>query len=387
MFAIHVLTALVVGSPFDPFPIAARPSGSFFDGWFLRVVDHAHGRSLAFIVGAYQPKGYPRAAYESSWVSVLVASEDGATVTEQTFAGDVNMTLLSARSPSSWPDQVSPPRFELSVPSLLTLRVDGDEVTLDANINGLRVDVHVSAPRAAWDASAPNGAGPEGALRHVPWALPCHYFVHSLASPARYTVHGVGDGVAMSGVGFAHLETNYGALFPKAWVWVQGIDALGTTHLLVTGGKFVVGGITTMTYIVAYRSPSAGALNFRTTDADSITVLEQDACAGRLSIGAAPSLLSALWKRGLHISLSVSASVASFSDPLFVPTAAGWSNDPGSVESFHARADVRVAARGSGAGDAALESTSLTLVALEFGGDFRCTRSVPMAESVAAREL
>ena len=332
MLGLLSLAALVAGSPFDPFPLAARPSGSFFDGWFLRVVDHAHSRSLAFIVGAYQPKGFPD-AYESSWLSILVASADGATVTEQTFAGDVNITLLSGHSPGASPDQVSPPRFELSVPSLVTLRVDGDEVSLDANINGLRVDVHVSAPRAAWDAGAPNGAGPEGMLRHVPWALPCHYFVHTLASPARYTVHGTGDGVAMSGVGFAHLETNYGALFPKAWVWMQGVDALGTTQLLITGGQFVVGGITTKTYIVAFRSPTAGTLNFRTTDADSITVAEQDACAGRFRVSATPSLLSALWKRALQISINVSANIESFSDPLFVPTAAGWSNDPGACSS------------------------------------------------------
>jgi len=371
MKLLFLLLAYVQGSPFDPHPLVRRPYGSFFDGWFLRVVDHAHNRSLAFVVGAYQPPSHPVAEYESSWMSIMVASADGSTVTEQTLAAGVTIVQSGGTAPPFAPDFTAPPRFEVSVPSILSLRVDGDEVELDASINGLRVEVHVAAPRVPWDATAPNGAGPEGVLRFAPSSLlPCHYFVHSLGSPSQYSVHRDDEGGAdaMSGYGFAHLETNYGRLFPTAWVWAQGVDALGSTSLLVTGGAFVIAGVTTRTFIVAYRSPTVGELNFRSTDADSITIDRLDGCAGTFALQAAASVLSALWKSELRIDFTISADPASFSDPLFVPTSAGWSNSPGSVESFHARADVAVSSASKGA----VETVALQLVALEFGGSYRC---------------
>ena len=102
--------------------------------------------------------------------------------------------------------------------------VEGDRALLDVRVAGLRLAANVSAPRVPWDAARPDTAGPEGWLART-GLLPCHYFVHSFGSPARYRLLRRGALVAGGGAATAHAERNYGDTFPTGWVWAQASAA------------------------------------------------------------------------------------------------------------------------------------------------------------------
>ena len=138
------------------------------------------------------------------------------------------------------------------------------QARLSLQLPGLELDANISAPRVAWDAAQPDCRGPEGWLART-HLLPCHYFVHSFGSPATYRLAppasqraqrdrrggggGGGGGVAvgsgavpaLSGHALAHMERNYGVSFPEGWVWGQAIGRGGAVHLVLTGGRFVIG--------------------------------------------------------------------------------------------------------------------------------------------------
>ena len=214
-------------SPFNPLPLT-KPSRflprPWFDGWFFRVTDHEKRISATAIIGALQQSDSDRAHYSTTWSAMMLRRADGQMDTRQVFTPTV--TLQWPTPPSR--DHASPSRFALRSPDLGTFTVNGDAAHLRVDYEGMQFEAVIKAgdgPRRAWDMADPDGDGPEGWVgRYLPsFLLPCHYFIHTLGSKVSYTV-AVDGGEVVTGTGVAHLETNYGQMFPSSWVWAQSHD-------------------------------------------------------------------------------------------------------------------------------------------------------------------
>jgi len=258
------------------------------------------------------------------------------------------------------------------------LVVDGDTARLSVRLEGVQLTANMSAARLPWSEEDPDRSGPEGWLAPT-GLLPCHYYVYSFASPTAYSLQlppspsrtRAARATLAAPLATAHIERNYGESFPTGWVWSQASATHGLAHLLLTGGRFVIGGVAVPTYIVALRAPSAGLQwSFRTTDLDQI-VGHRQPCAGKLEVNAT----SRGGSRRLGISLS--APPRSFGRRIPVPTTAGFSDRPGCRESYTATAEIRAFARPDrwhAWGQPRMQFL-MPLAVLEFGGTFQCATS------------
>jgi len=293
--------------------------------------------------------------YSSSWAAAIVSHPNGSSYTEQAFPDQASVKITDRGQPitKDLPDkQVAV--FEVAS-ALGHLNVNDTTARLNFTFpSGLRIAANLSA-RVPWDSSCPENCGPEGWAGHLPSVLlPTHYFVQTVASKAEYTLNDV------AGAGFAHQEANYGGFFPDAWTWVQGMSADGKTQLVLTGGAFTIAGVTIRQFILAYRSPKFH-WDFRNINLDRISATV-DGCKSTVHLSAKTPL------GHRHLELSVSASNDTFSEPLYFPTPTGWSNSPGSVESYKATASIKLF-ESSGR---LVEAAEISQTALEFGGTYRC---------------
>ena len=235
--------------------------------------------------------------------------------------------------------------------------------------------------RRLWSDKDPDGGGPEGWLKHFPLLLPCHYFVHSTGSPCQYTAHipSLLGGTEVLGRGFAHVEGNHGSSFPEGWVWSQGIGADKDTSLSLVGGKFTIGVVSPLTWVVFFRK-GGNTHVFRTTDMDHFSY-DVDPARNRIELTATRTLHGARPKTRMHLTIEASdgavAAAADFGIHIHVPTSDGWSNSPGCRETYTACARVRVSEWRGGSDEWVFveeEETVIPLAALEFGGSFQQMR-------------
>jgi len=226
--------------------------------------------------------------------------------------------------------------------------------------------------------------GPEGWLGYTT-LLPCHYFVHSVGSPCRYwlTLPGAGPGPGLGlglgalwrrrleGQGFTHVEGNHGTFFPKGWCWAQAVSADNDASLSLVLGEFDIGPARPLSVVLYCRTRRHGTFIFRTTDLDRVSIKALDCVAGRVEL-----IASSLLPGRPRVELLISAPPGSFGPPVHIPTAHGFSGDPGCRESYEASASMRVVAEGG----QVLEEVTLPLACLEFGNAFlsrSLSRTVP----------
>lgn len=256
---------------------------------------------------------------------------------------------------------------------------------------GVRLVANVSADtRVPWSARRPNLDGPEGWLSRT-GLLPCHYFVHTFGSRATYALWSGRHHARplLVGESLAHVERNWGDAFPTGWVWAQAAGAHSSAFLVLTGGRFVIGPLTTDSYVIGLRAPRAvpdhgtsrdGAFagqaegelawDFRTTDLDRVVETRRP-CDGTLTLNAT----SRDGRR--HLALWMQAPPHSFGKPIYVPTSdAGFSNEPGCRESNTAVAHIdawETSRAGNGITNVHQRlRVQLPLAVLEFGGHFQC---------------
>lgn len=359
------LACVVAASPFDPHPLPGH--GPWFEGWFTRIVDPAKNISVVVIAGSYEPQN--ASVLTTTWVGAIVSRPDGTVTTEQVFPGQESVRITKAGQPVVKPPaHGEPAEFEwTSSIGSIAVTPDGSSTLSFRMPSGLAIDATMTG-RVPWDPSCPEDCGPEGWVGKLPSGLlPTNYFVQTLASKVTYTVGGI------SGEGFAHQETNFGARFPTAWTWMQGVSSDGKTQLLLTGGAFTVAGVTIEQFLLGYRSPHR-QWDFRGIDLDPIDV-KMDGCAGTLKLSARALT------GGRRVEVEAAAPAGSFCEPLFFPTATGWSNKPGSVESYTSTATIRLF---EGSSKEPVEEVELRQVALEFGGTYMCK---PSAAEAAAQVL
>ena len=174
--------------PLEPQPSPKSRRKQWFEGWFFRLTDHRALTSVAVVFGSLRRPNEPPPAAFSEHI-VVVAYRDGAGVarTEAAYldAGAVRIRGGAADAFDAPAIGGGGPRVSWWSDEHGGMVVEGDRAMLDVRVAGLRLAANVSAPRVPWDAARPDTAGPEGWLART-GLLPCHYFVHSFGSPARY---------------------------------------------------------------------------------------------------------------------------------------------------------------------------------------------------------
>lgn len=413
-----LLTAAVL--PMEPQPSSLRRQ--WFEGWFLRIVDHATRSSVALIFGSLRRAGRgsrsPLSPFDEHLVVLAYSDERDATERSRHVLLDGEAARVLGRAQPSG-SQPTGARVSWWSDHHGGMEVSGNDVFVDVRLGGegiagndLRLVANISGPRILWDEHRPDHGGPEGWLSRT-GLLPCHYFVHSFGSRASYTLWdrtaaaGSAAGIAprapsgwastkprlMGERALAHVERNWGDAFPTGWVWAQATASTGDAFLVLTGGRFVIGPLTTHSHVIGLRTRAelggsrgsarygrrrgwpALSWDFRTTDLDRVAEVRRP-CDGLLAINAT----SRNGRRRLE--LVFSAPPRSFGARIPVPTTAeGFSDQPGCRESYTAVVELTAWQRPTRdrAASAVVENdeklvhrTHIPRAVLEFGGDFQC---------------
>jgi hypothetical protein len=379
-----LLCPLALGSPFDAHVQPVGSSSPFFEGWFTKTNDFQQNLSFAVIFGSFQPPNWALAAdfkFEQHWIAFLYFNlSSGETFTVQDISQDTDFPVTVKKASTGAfittnPAPDAPVDFIWNSTKYGTYAVRDNVTEMRFQIGDVKVNVTTNG-RKPWSEASPNADGPEGILGKVSFLLPCHYAVHSLASPTTYSLQAEDRDVEASGKGWSHMETNYGDIFPTAWTWAQGFSSDGSKAFVLTGGKFKIGILPIQTWVVAYRSETF-EWNFRPTELDSVSA-EFDGCDGILNLTAVSLTRDKMLTMLVKIPPGTSVS-STFSDHLYFPTVSGFSNDPGCIESYLATAELNAYTKTQ---DSSLlwpkyelaETVSMEGVALEFGGDFLCQK-------------
>lgn len=344
-------------------PHSIPESGTFFEGWYLRLTG-PDALSVGALAASWRDQ---TAGSGESYLAVFVQRSRAQRL-------EVSDAVLSARpvtssggAPASAPDggnpDSAPPatfRWELGEDTIVTER----SMTI-ALPDGVRFTATLGPP-VLWNRADP-AAGPEGAWLNSP-RLKSHWFVHSTASPVQWTLTDA-DGREQTGRGLAHFEKNWGASFPRRWIWAQGIDPqTGTGFVLAGGDNPLVPGLPGGAWMLGVRSP-LGDWNYATARTAQELNVWPDPCRATVTVRADSP-------EG-HVELSVAAPRDSFGT-LKAPRAGGF--QPLSEMSFRGDAEMSLTSGGSGE-EGATSTFTLSASALEFGGSWRCATGVQIGKA------
>lgn len=202
--------------------------------------------------------------------------------------------------------------------------------------------------------------GPEGLVEFLPF-IPLHWFVYSLGSNSQYSFTLLDlENQEVSGTGFAHQETNWGSVFPPAWIWTEGINENNTRQFALSGGVLDLGDTTLTQWLVAYHSPYL-KWQFRPTLPNTEYETEIDGCSGYFSITATDSLRKLV--------ITAQAPTDSFVD-VSVPTENGFQLK--GQESFSTQVQVKGYIKFPFFGYILVDQYKFGGAALEFGADYAC---------------
>jgi len=339
------------GSPNNPH-VPDGP-GPWFEGWYTRVSDAGGSRSIAVIGASSLPKGegFTPGQPLPGYINVLISEGDGRPTVSYTVFPDNTVSRVGGEPVSSNPIPFSPADFEWVAEGFGTITQDRVDITIPGVLalhiqteNRLPFNVH----NPEW--------GPYGVLDLFP--LPLRWWIHSLGSDARYryTLLDTEDPQEISGIGYAHLEKNWGAAFPIGWVWTQGIAAHNEAQFVMSTAEVDLGLFVLSAWIAAFRSPLV-SWDFIFSMPAAVVYTERDACEG--------TFLFEITDPTRTLLFDASAPPDSFG-PVSSPSEDGFQPDNG-IESFSAT--VRVSAHEGGV---LLDERVFTNAALEFGAEFTC---------------
>jgi hypothetical protein len=331
-----------------PHPIP--DSGTFFEGWYLRLT--APGAlSLGALAAAWHDSTLDRS---ESYLALLVQQPEALRL-------EVHDAVVTTRpairhggaSGGNTPGPASPATFRWELTEGTAVTENSMTIALP---DGSRFAATLGSP-VLWNPADPS-QGPEGAWLNSS-RLKSHWFVHSTASTVQWSLTSAG-GRTQSGSGLAHFEKNWGASFPSRWVWAQGIDPLtGTSFVLAGGDNPIVPLMPGGAWMLGVRSPF-GAWDYATARGGQELGVWHDGCRGTITLRADSP-------EGL-VEITVAASRESFGS-IKAPRAGGFL--PLSEMSFRGDAVLRITPRRGGEDG---EATTFTIPAsaLEFGGSWRC---------------
>ncbi|XP_046556285.1 tocopherol cyclase, chloroplastic-like [Haliotis rubra] len=350
LFSLYILQ--VVANQFSPhlFP----PTGPYFEGWYMRLLDVQSGQSIGLLFGHVLPN--TRTDLTTPLVAASILYSGGCSTCKlMSYNGFFNRSQMSITvngSPvTKDPDDISPAVFEWSTGKNISFNVKENRTQFNFQTDSAIFRGEISSP-IPW---GPRGKGPEGWLEHLP--LPLHWFVYSLRSKVKWYEFSVPHlGLQVTGKNaVAHMEKNWGKSFPPAWIWAQGVNPTSNVSLSLSGG--IVKDIITVTaYLIGYRNP-AKQLTLDYTPVDSKVESSHDGCGGSVNLTAIGLVHT------LHIHLS--SDPRAFSDCLYGPETTGFRR--ACVESYSATADIMVFKYGR-----LIDKQHISHYALEFGGKYVC---------------
>jgi hypothetical protein len=379
-------------SALNPQKIAIR--GPFFQGWLVRTIDHINLRSFILIIGSFSSKGSNK--YDEHYIFCGIETEDQGTLQYEAFPSPESVIITGSppNIPFPVPNMKSPFSQNMNITwsanDIGKFNFNQEECSADFKLGGSHIKFS-SKNRIPWSLTHTHSAGPEGWLGYTS-LLPCHYFVHSVGSECTYSLkvpscnkdttckivdnnQGNDDNTInnpmtteYTGKGYTHIEGNHGSFFPNGWVWSQAILPDNKASFGLTGGKFEIGVLEPMTFILFVRRGDKRTI-FRTTGLDNIRYTV-DGIDGFVNITAYS--LGGMDRVNLIIKPKSSISKGSFGSPLYIPTATGFTNRPGCIETYTAVANIIVSEYDyQNQSYVEKDRIEFPLTALEFGGSFQ----------------
>jgi hypothetical protein len=156
-----------VASPFEP---RKAPSvwwpGTYFEGWFLRLVDHEQNSSFCVIIGSMRQPGKPATAasggYSSHYLGLTYMDTDGKTHTHNYFPAPETVTITTKHGArSKHIDRVTDPEFTWSADGIGALTITKAGSSMKFTVPEVSIAAEFSG-RRPWSIAKPNDDGPEG---------------------------------------------------------------------------------------------------------------------------------------------------------------------------------------------------------------------------------
>ena len=333
----------------------------WFRGWYTRITG-INGSSIA-VIGAtqYIPSQVTEDDYLPGYLAIIV-QELGQDVKiyekfpEKTAFWTNRDLVLDDPASSLWEE------FSWCV-------VEDDECTDEITHEKVAVAAHnevlgetlelnaILGPRLTYNSNI-QWLGPEAMVEFLQ-TVPLHWFVYSLGSVAEYT-YGADCAEDDPCFGYAHQESNWGSVFPPAWIWSEGIISNNTHQYALSGGELNLGGHTLTTWLAAYHSPRI-QWEFRPTLPGTIYTADINACTGDFTLIAE----DAIRKLEIHVIAEDQESFIQVS----VPTVEGFSY--GAKESFSAEVTIKAYVKLPWF-DCLVDVSIFDNAALEFGGGYMC---------------
>jgi hypothetical protein len=159
-----------VASPFEPrkAPPVWWP-GTYFEGWFLRLVDHENNSSFCVIIGSMRQPGKPATdasgGYSSHYLGLTYMDTDGKTHTHNYFPAPETVTITTKHGArSKHIDRVTDPEFTWSAAGIGALTITKAGGSMKFTVPEVSIAAEFSG-RRPWSITKPNDDGPEGWLR------------------------------------------------------------------------------------------------------------------------------------------------------------------------------------------------------------------------------
>jgi hypothetical protein len=335
-------------------PRVAPNRGPWFEGWYTRIYDPLTKNSFAIIVASQKLKNefILADAPQSGYIAVLYSTAAGKTQSIELFPSDTMMYshggLVTQQS-----------NFGADTDFMWVSEkygyVSQDEIKL--NLGEIKIDVNMS-DRKAWSPAINGNWGPEGFGNFIP-GFPLHWFVYSLGSQTSYNIKIAND--TFKGTGYSHQEKNWGKVFPKSWIWLQGVSDDNSSAIAIAGGIVDLKISQVTAWLAGYRSRNFNT-SFHPGQIDVYYIYRTDSCRGIFEIEI---------KNGdYELRVKAKADPASFA-PVSIPTETSYKSNAGK-ESFRAEIEVSLYEHSwlQNKLGPLLERTKYTNSALEFGADY-----------------
>ncbi len=329
--------------------------GPWFEGWYTRVTDIGGSRSIAIIGASSLPKGeyFTPGQYLPGYINILISEGDGKPTLSYSVYPENTMSLIDGIPVSANPKPYSISEFEWIAEGFGIITQD----SININIPDV-VEVHIQTRnRLPFNVFTPE-TGPYGTIDLLP--LPLRWWIQSLGSDAQYeyTIHDGGTFETVNGVGYAHLEKNWGTAFPIGWIWAQGIAEDNQAQFVMSTAEVDFGFFSINSWIAAFRSPIL-QWDFMFNMPEVQVYMEQDACEGYF--------LFEITDPTRQLIIDASAPPNTFG-AVSIPSPEGFTPDSG-LESFSATVHVHAYENGL-----LLEHQIFSNAALEFGTAFTCPK-------------
>jgi hypothetical protein len=315
--------------------------GPWFEGWYMRLTDVQNKRSFAIIT----------TSYTNDTQNVIDKNNlKGYTA----FLIDDELNLKSPYVIENFPEQTQLNEFWVQ-PSqsmmVIDSKLDRDSLNLGFD-NGTFINMQFSDHKS-WSANA-KWWGPSGFTTLIP-RFPLQWFVVSLGTKTKYRINIPEKNLVLEGEGYTHIEKNWGKMFPKAWIWLQGTSESNEEHIAAAGGPLQLGPLWMNTYLVGYKSKKLDVEFHVGQGLDTEYSSQILGCRGELS----------LHSRNSEYSMLIQAKAPRDSFVFLSTPDKNQYKKNNAIESFQTEIVVSIRKKGQ-----LIERTVFKNAALEFGGAF-----------------